>query len=195
MAEKNIPDNALSDSDMMEALAPLDKQLRSLNQIKLALEGYFAASSRIQGLTANIKELTDRAASLEADFEARKKAIDEQMAQVQASVEQKRNDWTTAAKVEVNAIAAEKEVISGEVTKLKTDLNALTARYEATNKDLTDKLASKELEVNDQIAALVAKREAEQALFDDVRAKFEAFLGEHGLARPVVAEVAAPPTP
>lgn len=193
MASQTTEPNALTDAEMLEALGPMDKQLRSLNQIKTAIEAYFAAAGRIQGLLAKEAELTKTNDEFKQAMRAQQLNLAEQLETMRKNIEEKRTGWTAAAKAEVNAVAQQRDAITAEITKLKSDLNSLVSTSEATDKELTEKLAAKERDVNDQIAALVAKREAEQALFDEVKGKFEAFLGEHGLARPPEPVVSAAP--
>jgi len=195
MASQTTEPNALTDAEMLEALGPMDKQLRSLNQIKTAIEAYFAAAGRIQGLLAKEAELIHRNAELENEFASQKIEVAEELTELRKNIEEKRTGWTAAAKAEVNAVTQQRDAITAEITQLKSSLNSLVSTSEATDKELTEKLAAKQLDVNDQIAALVAKREAEQALFNEVKGKFEAFLGEHGLARPPAPEPVVSATP
>jgi type I site-specific restriction endonuclease len=175
------PIDTLSDSEMMEALSPLAKQLRSLNQIQEGLHAYFQAKNQIDGLIAERDKLAAANAKAQADYNENLAGIQKQIMADSESIVTKRqvtqaeNDKIIFA--QNDEMAAVMENIK-KLTKRNSELDKLVKTKEEESAKRIQELTDKGNELAASLDKQIADKKVELAKVTEV---FNKFMAEHGL--------------
>lgn len=185
MAEEQKVDQ-LTDAEMAEALGPLDKQLRSLVQIREGITAYFQAKEEIQGLIARRDGLVDAVQRCQEEYDRAKIELVEQLRADREEAKLTREADIRGRKEALNEVEEEIRQATTAFNAKRADLARLSSTHNRRMGEQDKAFADKQAEHAKEMAAMETERLTTAAELERVKGVLSLFLKEHGLA-PVVA--------
>jgi len=177
-----LAQDELTDDEILEALAPAERQLRALQQIAKTVDAYSQVKSQIAGLEKRLVDIQQEAAHEQSNLELTKTNINEEIQRLNASIGEKRIEFEARFKKDMGEMNAKIQDTQTKLAELEANLQKENEHFAGRMKEIDERLTEKEDSAHKMIDELNAKIAEKQAEHGKIEKDFAALLRKHGIA-------------